>query len=238
MRFLDLTLSSAAENLALDEALLLEAEAGRGGEVLRLWELPHFAVVLGAGCVLADDVDEVACQLDRVAILRRSSGGGTVLLGPGSLCYSLVLSYERDPTLCAVTPSYAYILRRVGDVLAGLLPGIEWTGTSDLAAAGLKFSGNAQQRKRTHLLHHGTLLYDLDLSLIGRYLRMPGRRPEYRGQREHTAFLRNLPTEREELKRRLREGWAADKELSDWPREAVWQLAEEKYRRAKWLRRR
>ena len=32
------------------------------------------------------------------------------------------------------------------------------------------FSGNAQQRKRSHLLHHGSLLYDFDLKLIGRYL--------------------------------------------------------------------
>ena len=36
MYFLDLTLPTLAENLALDEALLLDAEAG-GPEVLRLW---------------------------------------------------------------------------------------------------------------------------------------------------------------------------------------------------------
>src|SRR5437667_5341974 len=90
MRFLDLTLPTAAENLALDEALLLEAEAGRGGEVLRLWEWSRYAVVLGAGCRLAE-VDEAACAADAVPILRRASGGGTVLLGPGCLCYTLVL---------------------------------------------------------------------------------------------------------------------------------------------------
>jgi lipoate-protein ligase A len=53
MTFLDLTLP--AENLALDEALLLDAEAG-GPEVLRLWHWPHHAVVLGAGGRLADTV--------------------------------------------------------------------------------------------------------------------------------------------------------------------------------------
>jgi lipoate-protein ligase A len=238
MRFLDLTLPSAADNLALDEALLLEAEAGRGGEVLRLWEWPHHAVVLGAGCVLAADVDEPACQLDRVPILRRASGGGTVLLGPGCLCYSLVLSYERGPALREITPSYEYILNRVGEALAGLLPDIERAGTSDLADAGLKFSGNAQHRKRAHLLHHGTLLYDFDLAMIGHYLRMPARQPEYRDGREHAEFVRNLPAEADELKRRLRAGWRADEEMTEWPREAVWQLAEEKYRRAAWLRRR
>jgi lipoate-protein ligase A len=238
MDFLDLTLASAAENLALDEALLLEAEAGRGGEVLRLWEWPRYAVVLGAGCALADDVDEAACGADGVPILRRASGGGTVLLGPGCLCYSLVLSYERGPALREITPSYVYILDRVRQSLAGLLPTIEQAGTSDLAGAGLKFSGNAQQRKRNYLLHHGTLLYDFDLSRIGRYLRMPGRQPEYRARRDHAAFVRNLPACAEELKRLLRDEWQAGEEMTDWPREVVQRLAEEKYNRSEWIRRR
>ena len=43
MRLLDLTLPDPAENLALDEALLLAAEGG-GPEVLRLWEQPTPAV--------------------------------------------------------------------------------------------------------------------------------------------------------------------------------------------------
>src|SRR5262249_19628800 len=158
-------------NLALDETLLLDAEQGQGGEVLRLWEWPTPAVVLGAGCRLVEDVDEARCRADGVPILRRSSGGGTVLLGRGCLLYSLVLAYARAPALHEIRPSYAYILDRIGQALAGLLPRIEQPGTSDLASDGRKFSGNAQQRKRTHLLHHGTLLYDFDLELIGRYLR-------------------------------------------------------------------
>ena len=114
MQFLDLTLTSAVANLALDEALLLEAEAGRGGEVLRLWEWRQPAIILGAGCRLADDVDEAACRADGVPILRRASGGGTVLLGPGCLLYSLVLPYALDPALADVTVSYRFILERRG----------------------------------------------------------------------------------------------------------------------------
>ena len=99
MHFLDVTMSSLAENLALDEALLLAAESGDGGEILRFWEWPAPAVVVGAGGRLADDVDEAACIAEDVPILRRSSGGGTVLLGRGCLLYTLILSYERDPAL-------------------------------------------------------------------------------------------------------------------------------------------
>jgi lipoate-protein ligase A len=238
MHFLDLTLSEAAANLALDEALLLAAEAGRGGEVLRVWEWPQWAVVLGSGGCLAEDVEELACAIDAVPVLRRSSGGGTVLIGRGCLCYSLVLAYQRHPALREIPFSYVYILEHVRAALHGLLPGIERAGTSDLTANGCKFSGTAQQRKRHHLLHHGTLLYDFDLTAVGRYLRLPMRQPEYRAQRPHETFLRNLPTSAADLRRGLRTAWQAHEETTTWPRETVAQLVAEKYSQMQWIRRR
>jgi lipoate-protein ligase A len=235
MRFLDRTLPAAADNLALDEALLLAAEAGSGGEVLRLWEWPHPAVVLGAGCRLADDVDEEACRADGVPILRRASGGGTVLLGPGCLLYSLVLRYDRAPEMAQIHSSYVCILQRIATALR---PGAVPTGISDLALEGRKFSGNAQQRKRDHFLHHGTLLYAFDLQRVSRYLRPPPRQPAYREGRTHVDFLRNLEVPGEELKRRLREAWQADEAQDGWPEEQVRQLVREKYGLAEWVRRR
>jgi len=238
MQLLDLTLPSAVENLALDEALLLEAEAGQGGEVLRFWEWLNPTVVLGSGCVLHEDVDEKACAADGVPVLRRSSGGGTVLLSRGCLLYTLVLACDRSAALGAVRPSYGYILERVGEALADILPGIEQAGISDLAAEGRKFSGNAQQRKRSFLLHHGTLLHAFDLALIGRYLRHPTRQPDYRGGRDHLAFLVNLPCPGDELRRRLRAGWQASEERSSWPEREVAELVRGKYSRDEWVRRR
>jgi lipoate-protein ligase A len=237
MRYLDLTLSTPAENLALDEALLLEAEAGQGGEVLRVWEWPSPAVVLGAACRLAEDVNVDACRADGVPILRRSSGGGTVLLGAGCLCYSLVLAYERSPSLREIPSSYAFILDRIRAALLDLLPGIEQAGTSDLAAGGRKFSGNAQQRKLHHLLHHGTLLHGFDVDLVGRYLRMPVRQPDYREGRDHGEFLLDLSMDGLQLRQRLRDGWQAGEDLAAWPRDVVATLTEERYTRMEWIER-
>src|SRR5215207_9147059 len=148
MEFVDVTLDTLNENLALDEALLLEAEAGRGGEVLRVWEWPQPAVVLGAGGRIADDVDVEACERDGVPLARRSSGGGTVLLGPGCLLYSLVLRYDRAAELRDIRKSYHWILSRTIEAL----PGVAVTGPSDLAVGVRKVGGSAQQRKRDHLL--------------------------------------------------------------------------------------
>jgi lipoate-protein ligase A len=238
VRLLDLTLPSAVENLALDEALLLRAEGDGGGEVLRLWEFPAPVVVLGAGCRLQDDVNETACLADGVPVLRRASGGGTVLWGRGCLLFSLVLRYDRAPELATIDGSYRRILGRIGDALAdvGVQPARQ--GVSDLTLNGCKFSGNAQQRKREHLLHHGTLLYAFDLSQVGRYLTLPPRQPEYRDGRPHEEFLCNLPLSGDELRRRLRQAWMVQEAEQTWPEAEVRRLAAEKYTKEDWIRRR
>ncbi len=238
MQFLDLTLPTLEENLALDEALLLEAEAGRGGEVLRFWEWSSPAVVLGAGCRLAEEVDEAACRADGVLIRRRSSGGGTVLLGGGCLLFSLVLAYERAPELREIKSSFRFILNQVRAALLDIAPDSEFQGTSDLCISDKKFSGNSQQRKRLHLLHHGTLLYCFPIEAIGRYLQIPARQPEYRRTREHAEFVTNLDTTAAQLKPRIRSAWSALHCLAGWPEAEVSRLTRERYARDDWHRRR
>ena len=234
----DLTLSTPAENLALDEALLLTAEAGAAGPALRFWEWPDYAIVVGAGGSVAIDVDAEACRADNVSIHRRASGGGTVVLGPGCLLYSLVLGYDTTRELADVTASYRWILGRVRAALGPVL-GADLVGTSDLADRTKKFSGNAQQRKARYLLHHGTLLYHFDLPRVGRYLKSPERMPAYREGRDHAAFLRNLPADAVTLKRLLvaafdaRPGDPAPAALDRVP-----SLVAEKYGRDDWVRRR
>ena len=175
MERLDLTLPDLTDNLATDEALLMEREElPELGEILRFWEVPAYAVVLGSGGIVADDVNIESCNRDGVPIARRSSGGGTVLLGRGCLLYSLVLDMESNSALAGISTSYEFIMRRMA---AALAVGATVEGACDLAIAGLKFSGNAQQRKRRFLLHHGTILLDFDLTQTSRYLKLPPRQP-------------------------------------------------------------
>ena len=115
---LDLTLETVEENLALDEALLIEADEGRAGAVLRFWESPRFAVVLGASRRMAEDVRVEACRADGVPILRRSSGGGTVVIGPGALNVTLVLPDSAAPGLSAVDVAQQFVLERIAAALS------------------------------------------------------------------------------------------------------------------------
>jgi len=238
MRLLDLTLPTPVENLALDEALLLAAEEGHGCEVLRLWELPALAVVVGSGGSVEIDVNTTNCEADGVPVLRRASGGGTVLLGPACLCYSLILGYDHTAGLNEIPASNRYVLGRIRQALRSILPALTVEGTSDLAIDGVKFSGNAQQRKRRHFLHHGTLLCGCDLTLLAKYLNAPERQPDYRRNRSHAEFVTNLPATTADVKRLLIQEWEAEGEYEPLPWEAVQRLVEEKYSRPEWNRRR
>jgi hypothetical protein len=95
MQLLSLTLPTPAENVALDEALLDEAQAGaaEAGEVLRLWEAPRPFVVIGRSSRIAEEVNLAAASA--WTVIRRCSGGAAVVAGPGCLMYAVVLSYER-----------------------------------------------------------------------------------------------------------------------------------------------
>src|SRR5207253_2474565 len=127
-------------------------------------------VVLGAGGRVNADVDIEACHRAGVPLARRSSGGGTVLLGAGCLLYSLILRMDRASEMQSIPSSQAYILGVITAALNRRFPGTSMAGYGDIVLAVRKCGGSAQQRKRDHLLFHGTILYDFDLAAIGRFL--------------------------------------------------------------------
>ncbi len=235
MLFLDLTLDSPAENLALDEALLLEAEdAAQSREVLRLWEPRQTFAVLGSSSRYHDEVDIALCRAEGVPVLRRPSGGAAILTGSGCLMYAVVLSFERRPTLQAVDLAHRYVLGRLATAIGRCVPGVHQAGTSDLAVGDRKFSGNSMRCKRRCLLYHGTLLYDFSLEQIGHYLRTPPRQPEYRRERSHGEFVVNLSLDRTALASAVREAFAANEPMAGWPRQRTAQLVAERYGRRDW----
>lgn len=231
MFLLEHTFPTAAENLALDEALLDHVEqlgAARSAageqtdakptpdappEFLRLWESPTRAVVLGRSSSLAGEVDVTECRRRGVEVLRRTSGGAAVVLGPGCLMYSVVLSYHHHPELRAVDLAHRYVLGRVAAAVRPLVPNVAQRGTSDLAWGEQKFSGNSLRCRREAMLYHGTLLYNFPLDLIAAVLRTAPRQPEYRAGREHRAFVANLPTTATALSASLTDSFAAHQSI-------------------------
>lgn len=235
MQFLDLTLPTMAENVALDEALLDEAESSREPqETLRLWEATTTAVVLGRSSRRAQEVHEEACRQRKVEVLRRSSGGLSIVTGPGCLMYAVVLSCVNRQELKSIPAAHQFVLGKLGAALAEHLPGVCICGTSDLAWGERKFSGNSLRMKRQHLLYHGTLLYNFPLEVIAECLLHPPRSPDYRAGREHDAFVMNLPLPVDVLRTAVQTAFACDRVASSWPEELTRQLVRERFSQEAW----
>lgn len=240
MRLLDLTLPTHAENLALDEALLLDTN---GPETLRFWAPREPLVVLGRSSRLEEEVDRAVCETASIPILRRVSGGATIVTGPGCLMYAVILDTDARPELKAIDRAHKMVLAYLAGALKKLEPTTTSAGTSDLAFQPdstkplLKFSGNSLRIVRSRLLYHGTLLYDFDLSRIPQILRTPPRQPAYRDSRNHQQFVGNFPASESQIKEALRSAWAIETDenkLGKTLSATTAQLVRNKYSQSDW----
>jgi lipoate-protein ligase A len=238
MKQIDLTFPSPAENLAADEVLLDESEAGNGGEILRFWEPREPFVVVGYANKITTEVNVAACEAKGIPIHRRCSGGGTVVQGPGCLNYALILRITPTGPFHNIGVANQFIMRqnRAAIESAFHIPhfAIAVRGHTDLAIGGRKFSGNSQRRRKLFLLFHGTFLLDFDLPLVSELLPMPSKQPDYREDRGHDRFLTNLNVSADKVKIALRQAWKADEELKTPPLEKIAVVAREKYATRAW----
>lgn len=235
MDLFDLTLRTPEENLALDEALLDEAEeAARPREALRLWEAGEPFVVVGRNSQVAEEVRLAACRERNIPVLRRTSGGSAIVAARGCLMYAVVLNYELRPELRPLDLAHRFVLGTMLEALRPFVPAATRQGTSDLTLSGVKFSGNSLRCRRRNFLYHGTLLYDFPLALVERCLAMPPREPDYRRSRPHHAFLANLPAAVGDLRQAMIGIWRAEPTNRDWPRLRVQDLVVTRYTQADW----
>lgn len=235
MQYTDLTYPAPCQDLACDEVLIDLCKEGYDHEILRFWEPSQYFVVLGYSSKIKDDVDLLFCRENGIPVIRRCSGGGTVLQGPGCLNYSLILKMANSPPLKTIIDTYSFVMTRHKEAVQAILnKKVEIQGRSDLALGLRKFSGNAQLRKRKFLLFHGTFLLEFDISLIEKILRMPSKQPQYRDNRSHKDFLTNLNIPSRIMKQALKEAWNATEALGNVPGEKIDSLVRTKYSSSEW----
>lgn len=212
------TAETPADWLAWDEVLLQRAEATPEGqaslEMLWFWESKTPFVVVGYGQKVDLEVNVIDCESKSIPIYRRCSGGGTVVQGPGCLNYALVLEIPTAGPLTTIPGTNAWVMERNRQALSSLISDpVVVRGHTDLAVVRgdreLKFSGNAQRRKRRALLFHGTVLLNFDLSWISRLLRTPSWAPPYRAGRSHGEFVTNTHLSRDAVRQALAQAWEA-----------------------------
>ncbi|MDR0395321.1 MAG: lipoate--protein ligase [Tannerella sp.] len=147
------------ENLALEEYLLWNAEKGEC--ILYLWQNRH-TVVIGINQNPWKEAHVKELERDNGFLARRMSGGGAVFHDLGNLNFTFLVREEDYD----VGRQLGVIIRAVDKF--GIQA--EKSGRNDILADGKKFSGNAFFNSRKYCYHHGTLLLDVDMSNLSRYL--------------------------------------------------------------------
>jgi lipoate-protein ligase A len=153
---------------------------------------PFNVIVMGMSTANPNEL----VHMDRVRdvpIIRRFSGGGTVVVNSDSLLFTIATSLP----VCKPFPRdiIAWIGTLFSNALSPLLLSPSWrvtTKENDLVVHDeFKVAGHAQAIAGTRWMHHTSLLWTATPEQMS-YLKLPSRRPAYRGDRDHLSFVRGL----------------------------------------------
>ncbi|MBQ1410379.1 MAG: lipoate--protein ligase [Oscillospiraceae bacterium] len=147
------------ENLALEEALL--NLVGTGELILYLWQNER-TVVIGKNQNPWKECRTALLNEEGGHLARRLSGGGAVFHDLGNLNFTFLMSAEDYDLSRQLT-----VIEKACQSLG--IPA-QRSGRNDLLAEGRKFSGNAFYSHGGKSYHHGTLMVDVDMEMVQRYL--------------------------------------------------------------------
>ena len=158
-------------NLAFEEYVFqnLPAVAGESAPVLLLWQNEP-SVIVGKYQNTIEEINYDYIETQGVHVVRRNTGGGAVYHDLGNLNYSFIIpDAQTKVDFKTFTTPIVKALNSYG------IPA-EQTGRNDLVVGDRKFSGNAQQFSKHRLLHHGTIMFDVDTEAVAKALRVkPGK---------------------------------------------------------------
>ena len=159
--------------MAIDEALLFLRALDRSPDTLRLYIFKPSAITIGYFQSVSDSVNMEYVKENKIPIIRRISGGGSVYHdSKGEVTYSIIVKEDEVP------PDYpdAFKFLAMGVIEAARYLGADayFKPLNDGVINGKKFSGSAQARRLGALLQHGTLMYGTDISILAKCLKAPG----------------------------------------------------------------
>jgi len=144
-------------------------------------------IVMGVSGRVSELVEIEPVLRDRVPVVRRFSGGGTVIVDQGTVFVTFICNksaveglqpFPRD-IMSWSGQLYGKVFDRFGEF---------HLRENDYAFSHRKFGGNAQSITKNRWVHHTSFLWDYDVKNMD-YLKIPKRAPEYRLARNHTDFL-------------------------------------------------
>jgi lipoate-protein ligase A len=167
IRILETGYNSGPWNMALDEVLLMNY-VNHDMPILRLYGWQPAAVSIGYFQSMDEEVDVKKCKQIGFDVVRRITGGGTVL-HQSELTYSFITNiYPKS-----IMESYNLICDPVVMCINKLGFNAKFAPLNDIIINNKKVSGNAQTRKKNTLLQHGTILLDVNVEKMFSVLKVP-----------------------------------------------------------------
>ena len=222
-------------NLAFEEYVLTHRTEG---DYLLLWQNDN-TVVVGRNQNTAEEINADFVETHRINVVRRSTGGGAVYHDMGNLNYSFITDAGEKEEL-----SFARFTQPVVKALCDLGLPASASGRNDILVGDCKVSGTAQRLAGDRILHHGTLLFDSDPSMVAGALAVRPEKFQSKSAKSVRArignirgFLREdmtLPAFWDYLRTALAQGAFQETSLTEEELREVQRLRDEKYATWDW----
>jgi len=191
-RYLDTSFSNGYENMAIDEAIFTRCQQGKLPPTIRFYGWTPPAVSLGYFQKAENTVDFKACERQGIDVVRRLSGGRTVLHDK-ELTYSLICPEGTLPFTTNILETYKTISECLISALKSLNLNVQWVTFRDkhsssthlhkktascfsspswyeITIEGKKICGSAQKRRGGVFLQHGSILLEHDAEMLAEVL--------------------------------------------------------------------
>jgi lipoate-protein ligase A len=171
-------------NLAVEEYALNHLDPSQDYAIL--WQNEP-AVIVGRNQNTVAEVNAPFIKEKGIHVVRRLSGGGAVYHDLGNLNYTFIVDAQKS-----VVSNFEYFTKPVIQALASLGVKAEFSGRNDITINGQKFSGNAQYWSKNRLLHHGTILFNSELSVVQDALNVKADKIQSKGVKSVRSRVTNI----------------------------------------------
>ncbi len=172
-------------NMACDEYILKNMDFGE--DILTLWRNDN-AIIIGKNQNAFEEVNAAYVDEHGIKVCRRVTGGGAVYHDLNNLNFSLFIDLKDSSKLDDLN----FFVLPVVKALSELGVNAEVKGRNDITIDGRKFSGLAQRIHKDKLLFHGTLMFDVDVTILSKCLNVKPGKLQSKGHKSVRSRVTNI----------------------------------------------